>query len=109
MFRFYRNHHQVNNQYQKVITEITTIHTGRTCVTSLFIHSLIHQWHYSVLLGPGLFLSFIIFFTQTVGLLGQVISLSQGRYLYTGQHKHRTNTHTDNYALSGIQTHEPSV
>jgi hypothetical protein len=32
-------------------------------------------------------------FLQTVGLLGRVISSSQGRYLRTGQHKHRINTH----------------
>jgi hypothetical protein len=31
---------------------------------------------------------------QTVGLLGRVISSSQGRYLNTGQHKHRINTYT---------------
>jgi hypothetical protein len=35
------------------------------------IHSFIHQWLYSPLLGPGLFFSFVIFFTQTVGLLGR--------------------------------------
>jgi hypothetical protein len=38
-----------------------------------------HQWLYSRLLGPGLFFSFVIFFVQTIGLLGGVISLSQGR------------------------------
>jgi hypothetical protein len=49
-------------------------------------------------------------FTQTVGLLGRVISPSQGRYLHTGQHKHRLNAHTTNiHALSGIRTHDPSV
>jgi hypothetical protein len=32
-----------------------------------------------------------------------VINLSQGRYLYTGQHKHGINTYTD------IRTHDPSV
>jgi hypothetical protein len=53
------------------------------------IHSLIHQRHYSLLLGPGLFFSFVIFLTQTVALLGRWISPSQGRYLHTGQHKHR--------------------
>jgi hypothetical protein len=42
-----------------------------------------HQWLYSLLLGPGLFFSFVIFFTQTVGLLRRVISPSQGRYLHT--------------------------
>jgi hypothetical protein len=32
-------------------------------------------------------------FTQSVGHLGRGISPSQGRYLHTGQHKHRTNAH----------------
>jgi hypothetical protein len=38
-----------------------------------------------------------------------VISSSQGRYLHTGQHKHRINAHTDTHALIGIRTHDPSV
>jgi hypothetical protein len=59
------------------------------------IHSFIHQWLCSPLLGPGLFLSFVMFFTQTVRLLGWVISPSQGRYLNKGQHERRTNAHTD--------------
>jgi hypothetical protein len=50
--------------------------------------SFIHQWLYSPLLGPGLFFSFVIIFTQTVGLLGWGISPSQGRYLRTGQHRY---------------------
>jgi hypothetical protein len=61
-------------------------------------HSFIHQWLYSPLLGTGLFRSFVIFFTQTVGLLGRWINPSQGRYL-----------HTDIHASSGIRTHDPSV
>jgi hypothetical protein len=77
--------------------------------TSWYIHSFIHQWFYSPLLGPGLSFSSIIFFTQTVGLLGRGISPSQSRYLHTGQHKHRKNSHTDFHALSGIRTHDPSV
>jgi hypothetical protein len=44
-------------------------------------------------------------FSQTVGLLGWVISPSQGLYLNTGQHKLTPNIH----ALSGIRTHDPSV
>jgi hypothetical protein len=36
-----------------------------------------------------------LFFAQTVGLLGGVINPSQGRYLHTGQHKHRLNAHTN--------------
>jgi hypothetical protein len=49
---------------------------------------------------------FIELFRHMVGLLGQVISPSQGFYLHgTTQHrKTRTNIH----ALSGIRTHEPS-
>jgi hypothetical protein len=34
------------------------------------------------------------YFSQTVGLLGGVISSSQGRYIHTGQHKHRINACT---------------
>jgi hypothetical protein len=41
--------------------------------------------------APGLFFSSAKIFTQTVGLIGRVISPSQGRYLYKGQHKHRKN------------------
>jgi hypothetical protein len=76
---------------------------------SSFIHSFIHQWFCSPLLGPGLIFSLAAFFTQTVGLLGQEISPSQGRYLHTGRHKHRINAHTDIYVLSGIRTHDLSV
>jgi hypothetical protein len=75
---------------------------SRTLIHS-FIHSFIHQWLHSPLVGPGLPFSFLIVFTQTVGLLGPVISPSQGRYLHTGQHKHRLNAHIDIHALSGCQ------
>jgi hypothetical protein len=64
---------------------------------------------YSPLLGLGLFFSFVNFFTQSVGLLGREMSPSQGRYLHTGQHKHRKNAHTDIHALSGIRNHNPSI
>jgi hypothetical protein len=50
--------------------------------------------------------------SQTAGLLGRVISPSQGRYINTEQHKHRINayTHTPNiHALSWIRTHDPSA
>jgi hypothetical protein len=72
------------------------------------VHSFIYQWLYSPLLGAGL-LQFRNLFTQTVGLLGWVISPSQGHYLRTEQHKHRINSHTDSHASSGIRTHDPSV
>jgi hypothetical protein len=45
-------------------------------------------------LGPGFwFFSFMIIL-QTVGLLGRVISTSQGLYQNMGQHKHRINIYT---------------
>jgi hypothetical protein len=56
------------------------------------IHLFIHQSLYSHLLGLGLSFSSVIFFTHTVGLLGRVISPTQGRYL------HRINAHTDTYS-----------
>jgi hypothetical protein len=81
-----------------------------TCgVLSLLFHSFLHQWLYSPFLGPGLFFSCVIFFTKTVGLFGKGISPSQGRYLHTGQHKHRLNSYTDIHVLSGIRTHDHSM
>jgi hypothetical protein len=57
------------------------------------IISFVHRWLYSPLLGPGLFFSFVIFFSHSVELLGRVVSPSQGRYLNTGQHKQNKRTH----------------
>jgi hypothetical protein len=70
-----------------------------------FIHS---SMALQLLVGPWPLLQLPIFFTQTIGLLGRVISPSQGRYLPRGQHKYRINAHTDVYALSGIRAHDPS-
>jgi hypothetical protein len=71
--------------------------------------SFIHQWLYSPLSGPCLFFSFVIIFTQTVGLRRQGISPSQHRYVHTAQRKHRINAHTDIHVLSWIRTHDPRV
>jgi hypothetical protein len=73
-----------------------------------FIHSFLHQWFYSPLLGLDLFFNFVIFFTQTVRLLGRVISPSQGRYLHTEQDKHRTNAHTDIHGPSARASKDSS-
>jgi hypothetical protein len=45
-------------------------------------------------LGPWHLIQFRDHFSQTVELLGRVISPSQGRYLNTEQHKHRINAYT---------------
>jgi hypothetical protein len=54
------------------------------------------------------FISLLFFdLRQLVGLLGRVISPSQGPYLHTEQQKHRINANI--YVLSGIRTYEPNV
>jgi hypothetical protein len=59
--------------------------------------------------GPRPLIQYRNHFTLTVGLLGRVISPSQGHYVNTGQHRHRINAHTDIHALIGIRTKDPSV
>jgi hypothetical protein len=44
---------------------------------------------------------------QSVGLLGWVISSSQGLYLYTNTEKHKHTQTLNIHALSGIRTHGP--
>jgi hypothetical protein len=44
--------------------------------------------------GPRPLIQFHNHFSQSVGLLGRVISPLQGCYLNTGQHKHRINAYT---------------
>jgi hypothetical protein len=59
--------------------------------------------------GPWPLLQFLNHFYADGRTLGRMMSPSQGRYLHTGQNKQRINAHTDIHALSGIQTHDPSV
>jgi hypothetical protein len=60
--------------------------------------------------GPCPFIQVRNHFSHTVGLLGRVISPSQGRYLNKGHHKQNKRIHTPNiHALSGIRTHDPRV
>jgi hypothetical protein len=58
--------------------------------------------------GPRPLYQFHNHFSQTVGLIGRVNSLSQGHCLNTGRHKHRINT-LNIHALGGIRTHDPSI
>jgi hypothetical protein len=56
-------------------------------------------------LGRLTYMRFLELFRHMVGLLGRVISPSQGPYLHrTTQHK---KTQTNIHALSGIRTHDP--
>jgi hypothetical protein len=52
--------------------------------------------------GPWPLLSVSWSFSQTVGLLGRVISSSQGLYLNTGQHKHRINAYTHRTSMPWV-------
>jgi hypothetical protein len=45
---------------------------------------------------------------HTAGLLGRVISSSQGLYLNTGRHKHRINTYTDQTSMPCVGF-EPAI
>jgi hypothetical protein len=63
---------------------------------------------YTALVGPGRYFGFLIYL-RAVGLLGRVISSSQGLYLNTRQHKHRKtdidtiNIHAQDHGLRAIE------
>jgi hypothetical protein len=59
------------------------------------LFSMAHPAH----LGPWPLIDFRNHFSQTVGLLGRVISSSQGLYLNTGQHKHGINAYTHQISM----------
>jgi hypothetical protein len=68
-------------------------HTDSLCVCLSVYLSI---YGFTALVDLGRFFSFLIY-TQSVGLLGRGISPSQGRYMYTGQHKHGINAHRHAY------------
>jgi hypothetical protein len=73
-------------------TELNAFFFFFTCVPRNQCISLSFSlWLYSHL-DLGHFFSFLIY-PQLVGLLGRGISLLQGCYLHTEQHKHRINAH----------------
>jgi hypothetical protein len=58
--------------------------------------------------GPSPLIQYRNHFSQTLGLLGWVISPLQGRYLNTGQHKHRINAYTHQIFMSRVGV-EPTI
>jgi hypothetical protein len=58
--------------------------------------------------GPWPLIQFYNHFSQTVGRLGRVISLSQDLYLNTGQHKHRINAYTHQISMPCVGF-EPTI
>jgi hypothetical protein len=77
--------HELSNKLKAVIRETVTWGTAYK-----FLFSMAFPAHS----GPRPLIQFRNHFSQTVGLLGRVINLSQGRYLNIGQHKHRINAYT---------------
>jgi hypothetical protein len=86
-------------------------------ISFAFMFIYFFPWRYSPNLGLGIppwhspFHFGFLDLRQLVGLLGRVISSSQGLYLYTNTEK-STHTHTQTltlniHALSGIRTHDP--
>jgi hypothetical protein len=69
-------------------------------------------WHFSMALPdhsePRPLIQFHNHFSQTVELLGQMISPSQCRYLSTRQHKHRINAYTYQTFMSWVGI-EPTI
>jgi hypothetical protein len=57
-------------------------------------------------IGHSSLFQFHNLFTQTIGLLGRVMSHYQRHYLHTEQYKHRIDAHTDIHALSEIRAHD---
>jgi hypothetical protein len=77
-------------------------------VESYFRHGFFFSTGSTAPLGPGLCLSVLWSFLETVGLLGRVISSSQGFYLNTGQHKHRLNRYTHQKSMPCVEF-EPTI
>jgi hypothetical protein len=77
-----------NRALRRVIRPKRDEMTGRWKILHNFFFPLAVQpsWALAAYQSPDL--------SQLVGLLGCVISPLQGRYLNTGQHKHRINTYT---------------
>jgi hypothetical protein len=100
--------------HRKVKGTVPQIRNG--AVENLSLSCVIKRWYYRVPLfysvalqslkdlGRLTYRRFLELFRHMVGLLGRVISPSQGLHRTTQHRKRRTNIH----ALSGIQTHDPS-
>jgi hypothetical protein len=58
--------------------------------------------------GPRPLIQFRNHFSQMVGFLGRVISPLQGRWLHTGQHKHRINAYTQQTSMPWVGF-EPTI
>jgi hypothetical protein len=67
--------------------------TIKCCNFSMYLSSIYLSMALEPFVGPWPLLQFLDLFRQFVRLFGRGISPLQGRYLHTGQHKHRINSH----------------
>jgi hypothetical protein len=79
----------------------------RLCLLYYILSAFLFHWLYSPR-GPWPLLFNFMIILQTVGLLGRVISPSQGLYLKIGQHKHRINTYTHRTSMPFVGF-EPTI
>jgi hypothetical protein len=75
---------------------------------SLIMSNIFFKLLFQPIQGRGLLFNSVIIFSQTVGLLGRVISSSKGRYLNTGQHKHIINAYTHQPSMPWVGI-EPTI
>jgi hypothetical protein len=88
--------------FQKLITDINGIIYDSVIEAPLYLIQSCLSIYLSIYGSTALFWTLDAFwdfwsFTQSVGILRRRISPSQGRYLHTGQHKHRINAHRHPY------------
>jgi hypothetical protein len=76
----------------KIIFSVTTSSTLHSL--SIYVSIYLSIYGYTALCWTLASFSHSWSFTQSAGLLVGGISPSKGRYLHTGQHKHRANAHT---------------
>jgi hypothetical protein len=81
MIQFTENRSQVTASGKILLQESMVDHlSSRTLPATM---NIFFQWLFQPIEGPGLLFSSVIIFSQTVWILGRVISPSQGRYLNT--------------------------
>jgi hypothetical protein len=103
-----RKFHVMQLEFLTVLNGINILSLAKELNVTIFLCP--PQWGaYSILWSVGLIYQFLDH-SQTVGLLGRVISSSQGLYLNTGNPNTEKRTHTSNiHALIGTRTHDPGL
>jgi hypothetical protein len=103
-----------DSKLQEMLNAQLSIHIAFTFITLTNIRSYFFLWLYSAIQALSAFMKLSLSFQlldlgQSVGLLGRVISLSQGLYLYTNIEKRTHTTQTLNiHAWVGFEPKVPA-